>query len=46
MAIYTNMYLLVFLPLVLIIYQLAPRKVRWGDLRIHMVDRKTDGRAE
>ena len=32
MAIYTNMYLLVFLPLVLIIYQLAPRKVRWGVL--------------
>ncbi len=29
MAIYTNMYLLVFLPVVLIIYQLVPRKARW-----------------
>ena len=29
MAIYTNLYLLVFLPLVLIAYQLVPRKYRW-----------------
>ena len=29
MAIYTNLYLLIFLPLVLIIYQLVPQKVRW-----------------
>ena len=32
MAIYTNLYLLVFLPLVLIAYQLVPRKYRWGVL--------------
>ena len=32
MAIHTNLYLLVFLPLVLIIYQLAPKKARWGVL--------------
>ena len=32
MAIYTNLYLLVFLPLVLIAYQLVPRKFRWGVL--------------
>ena len=32
MAIYTNLYLLVFLPVVLIIYQLAPKKARWGVL--------------
>ena len=32
MAIYTNLYLLVFLPVVLIVYQLAPRKFRWGVL--------------
>ena len=28
MAIHTNLYLLVFLPLVLIIYQLAPKRQR------------------
>ena len=32
MAIYTNLYLLVFLPVVLIVYQLAPKKARWGVL--------------
>ena len=32
MAIHTNLYLLVFLPLVLITYQLVPRKARWGVL--------------
>ena len=32
MAIHTNLYLLVFLPTVLIIYQLVPRKARWGVL--------------
>ena len=32
MAIHTNLYLLVFLPVVLIIYQLVPRKARWGVL--------------
>ena len=32
MAIHTNLYLLVFLPTVLIIYQLVPRKMRWGVL--------------
>ena len=32
MAIYTNLYLLVFLPVVLIIYQLVPKKARWGVL--------------
>ena len=32
MAIYTNLYLLVFLPVVLIAYQLVPRKFRWGVL--------------
>ena len=34
MAIHTNLYLLVFLPLVLIIYQLVPRKARWGVLLV------------
>ncbi|MBQ3392101.1 MAG: MBOAT family protein [Lachnospiraceae bacterium] len=29
MAIYTNLYLLVFLPLVLILYQIIPQKHRW-----------------
>ena len=29
MAIYTNLYLLIFLPVVLIVYQLVPQKVRW-----------------
>lgn len=32
MAIYTNLYLLIFLPAVLIAYQLVPRKWRWGVL--------------
>ena len=32
MAIHTNLYLLVFLPAVLLIYQLVPRKARWGVL--------------
>ena len=32
MAIHTNLYLLVFLPIVLIVYQLAPKKARWGVL--------------
>ena len=34
MAIHTNLYLLIFLPLVLIIYQLVPRKARWGVLLV------------
>ena len=32
MAIHTNLYLLVFLPLVMLAYQLVPRKMRWGVL--------------
>ena len=32
MAIYTNLYLLIFLPAVLILYQLVPQKARWGVL--------------
>ena len=32
MAIHTNLYLLVFLPLVMLIYQLVPRNKRWGVL--------------
>ena len=32
MAIYTNLYLLIFLPVVLVLYQLVPQKARWGVL--------------